>query len=89
MGAVTAYRVSDCPDHASSALELSLGTFCYACGRQVLNDPGPLGLGTYTLPAPPELTAQARKAWNDSQGIRDFAASMQRARGATPLRAAS
>lgn len=85
----TAFHVVDCPDHASSALVLASGTFCFACGKQVLDDPGPLGLGRYTLTAPDDLKAEARAAWNGSQVIRDFAASMQRERGATPLRAAS
>lgn len=89
MSYATAFAVTDCPDHASSALVLGAGTFCYACGKQVLNDPGPLGLGAYTQTAPAELTAEAREAWNGSQVIRDFAASMQRERGATPMRAAS
>jgi hypothetical protein len=89
MGGVTAYHVVDCPDHPSSALVLGKGTFCFACGKQVQDDGGPLGIGAYTVPASEELTAEARAAWNESQGIRDFAASMQRERGASPMRAAS
>ena len=85
MGYVTAYAVTDCPDHPSCALVFAAGTFCFHCGCEVLTDPAPDGLGRYTMQAPDELKAEARAAWNDSQGIRDFASSMQRAAGATPL----
>ncbi len=87
MGYVTAFRVVDCPDHPSSALVFGAGTFCFHCGREV-HAAHPL-LGAITTEAPDALKAEARAAWNDSQGIRDFASSMQRELGATPLRAAS
>lgn len=87
MSAVSAYAVTDCPDHPSSALVLASGTFCFHCGREVHADV--LGSGPVTVTAPETLKAEARTAWDGSQVIRDFVSSMQRELGATPLRAAS
>lgn len=84
---VTAYHVVDCPDHPQSALVLASGTFCFHCGREVHADV--LGSGPVTTDAPETLKAEARTAWNDSQTIRAFAAGMQTARGASPIRRAS
>jgi hypothetical protein len=86
---VTAYSVVDCPDHPSSALVLASGTFCFHCGRSVCTPDGVILTEPFTLNAPEALKAEARAAWNDSQVIRDFAGSMQRERGAVPLRVAS
>lgn len=84
-----AYGVVDCPDHPSSALLMATGRrFCFHCGRMVQVDV--LGSGRdFTIDAPEDLKAEARDAWNASQVVRDFAGSMQRERGATPIRAAS
>lgn len=84
----TAYAVTDCPAHPSSALVLASGVFCFHCGCEVVADLIAASV-LATVPAPEALKAEARTAWNGSQVIRDFVGSMQRELGATPLRAAS
>lgn len=65
------WRVADCPLHPASALVFGAGTLCLACGRAII-----AGLaGPALTDAAPELVAEAKRAWQANQGVRDFTAS--------------
>lgn len=62
------WRVVDCPDHECCALEFESGVLCLACGSAI----GDTLAGPAPLPPSSELVAEARAAWIENQGVRDF-----------------
>lgn len=71
------WPVRDCPQHECCALGFTTGTLCLACGQRVLDTID----GLECCPPPADLLAEARAAFNQNQGVRDFTASA-RVRGA-------
>lgn len=63
--------VTDCPLHASCALTFPSGTYCMACGCAIIDSPA----GAIPTEASPELVSEAKEAWSENQGVRDFTAS--------------
>lgn len=72
------WPVRDCPLHECCALGFASGTLCLACGTAILDTID----GPACVPPSETLLGEARAAFNDNQGVRDFTASA-RAKGVT------